>query len=126
MPCLRNASIGELPNQNDTFNSLPSRNHQGALVAAANHVPMGRVYPEVDGPDGFLPELPSRLITSRSISKVDFIGGHCPNDGRTFVGGSSEDFVTDEDVATMVFSRWGSHIVSLRILNEFEELTIST
>ena len=46
------------------------------------------------------------------------------NDGRTFVGGSPEDFVTDEDVVTRVFSRWGSHIVSGRILNEFEGLTI--
>jgi len=91
MPCLRNASIS-------------------ALVAAANHVPMGRVCPEVDGPDGFLPELPSRLITAGSFSKVDFIGGHCTNDGRTFVGGQPSDFVTDEDVATRVFSRWGDHI----------------
>ncbi|KLO11372.1 alpha/beta-hydrolase [Schizopora paradoxa] len=93
MPCLRNASIG-------------------ALVAAANHVPMGRVCPEPDGPDGFLPELPSRLITSGSFSKVEFIGGHCTNDGRTFVGGAPGDFVSDEDVAMRVFERWGDHISS--------------
>lgn len=75
-------------------------------------MPEGRVSPVVDGPNGFLPQLPSRLITNGQFNKVDFIGGHCSNDGRTFVGGSPSQFVTDNDVTTLVFERWGTHIVS--------------
>lgn len=93
MTCLRNASVG-------------------AIVAAINHVQEGMVSPVVDGPNGFLPQLPATLITAGNFSKVEFVGGHCTNDGRTFVGGQPSQFVTDQDVATRVFSRWGSHIVS--------------
>lgn len=69
--------------------------------------------PVVDGPSGILPELPNTLITSGKFSSVDFIGGHCTTEGRTFVGGRPQDFVTDADVARLVFKRWGTHIVSL-------------
>ncbi len=111
MPCLRNASISESSScihiDHETLTSS-SR----CLGCCGQPRPDGsRSVPKVDGPDGFLPELPSRLITAGSFSKVDFIGGHCTNDGRTFVGGQPSDFVTDEDVATRVFSRWGDHIV---------------
>lgn len=67
---------------------------------------MGRICPTVDGPTGFLPQLPSHLIAAGMFSTVDFIGGHCTNDGRTFVGGSPDQFVTDNDVRRLVFSRW--------------------
>ncbi|KZT28612.1 alpha/beta-hydrolase [Neolentinus lepideus HHB14362 ss-1] len=87
MPCLRSASLG-------------------AIVAAINHVPLGRVAPVVDGPSGFMPELPSRLVGSGNFTPVEFIGGHCTNDGRTFVGGTPSEFETDEDVARLVFARW--------------------
>ncbi|KII84560.1 hypothetical protein PLICRDRAFT_352904 [Plicaturopsis crispa FD-325 SS-3] len=85
MSCLRNASIG-------------------AIVSAINHVAAGALSPVVDGV--FLPALPSRLIASGNFTPADFIGGHCTNDGRTFVGGTPEQFVTDDDVAVRVFGRW--------------------
>ncbi|KIJ63786.1 hypothetical protein HYDPIDRAFT_155304 [Hydnomerulius pinastri MD-312] len=85
MGCLRSASLG-------------------AIVSAVNHVPTGMVSPVIDGK--FLPDYPSRLIASGNFSTVDFIGGHCTNDGRTFVGGSPTSFTTDEDVATIPFKRW--------------------
>ncbi len=62
--------------------------------------------PVIEGPTGFLPGLPSRLIESGNFSTVEFIGGHCTNDGRTFAGGAPEDFVTDSDIKRLVFSRW--------------------
>ncbi|KAH7921830.1 alpha/beta-hydrolase [Leucogyrophana mollusca] len=85
MSCLRSASLG-------------------AIVSAVNHVPTGMVSPVIDG--NFLPDFPSRLIASGNFSTVDFIGGHCTNDGRTFVGGSPSQFTSDEDVATIPFKRW--------------------
>ncbi|EPQ58489.1 alpha/beta-hydrolase, partial [Gloeophyllum trabeum ATCC 11539] len=91
MTCLRSASIG-------------------AIVAAVNHVQTGRVAPVVDG--SFIPELPSRLVASGNFTPVEFIGGHCSNDGRTFVGGTPSQFVTDADLARLVFARWPG-VVSL-------------
>lgn len=90
-----------------------SEHAAGAITAAINANPEGAYSPVVDGPGGFLPELPATLITSGNFSTVDFVGGHCTNDGRTFVGGSPDDFVTDQDIIDIVFSRWGDNIVSL-------------
>ncbi|KIP02556.1 hypothetical protein PHLGIDRAFT_44347, partial [Phlebiopsis gigantea 11061_1 CR5-6] len=81
MPCMRNASLG-------------------AIVSAVNQANLGRVAPVVDGK--FLPDLPSVLIEQGKFAAVDFVGGHCTNDGRTFVGGSPSDFVTDDDITTRV------------------------
>ncbi|KDQ60400.1 hypothetical protein JAAARDRAFT_153005 [Jaapia argillacea MUCL 33604] len=85
MPCLRSASLG-------------------SIVAAINHSPTGRISPVVDGT--FMPQLPSRLVSEGAFSPVEFVGGHCSNDGRTFVGGSPSQFVTDADVERLVFKRW--------------------
>ncbi|KAJ7637392.1 Alpha/Beta hydrolase protein [Mycena polygramma] len=87
MPCLRNASLG-------------------AIVSAINRVQNGAFSPVIDGPGGFLPDLPSRLITAGKINNVDFIGGHCTGDGNTFAGGSPGDFQTDDDIRRIVFARW--------------------
>ncbi|KAG7448386.1 alpha/beta-hydrolase [Guyanagaster necrorhizus] len=90
MPCLRSASLG-------------------AIVSAINRIPVtqpSQFAPVIEGPTGFLPGLPSRLIESGNFSTVEFIGGHCTNDGRTFAGGPPEDFVTDADIKRLVFSRW--------------------
>ena len=78
----------------------------GALVSASNRNPDGAYAPIVDGPNGFLPDLPSRLITTGRFNLVDFIGGHCTGDGNTFVGGTPSQFVTDDDIRVRVFSRW--------------------
>lgn len=72
--------------------------------------------PLADGVSGFLPELPGALIATGRFSNVDFIGGHCTNDGRTFVGGAPSQFVTDEDIMNLLFDHWGSHIVSYHLL----------
>ncbi|KAK0203917.1 alpha/beta-hydrolase [Desarmillaria ectypa] len=90
MPCLRRASLG-------------------AIVSAINRVQgnqPSQFTPVIEGPTGFLPGLPSRLIESGNFSTVEFIGGHCTDDGRTFAGGAPEDFVTDADIERLVFSRW--------------------
>ncbi|KAJ6468143.1 Alpha/Beta hydrolase protein [Mycena vitilis] len=84
MPCLRKASLG-------------------AIVSAINRVKGGEFSPVIDG--DFLPDLPSRLIAAGKISNVDFIGGHCTGDGNTFVGGSPDDFQTDDDIRRIVFAR---------------------
>lgn len=78
----------------------------GAIVSAINGVPNGEFAPVVEGPGGFLPDLPSRLIASGNISAVEYNGGHCTGDGKTFASGSPDQFVTDEDVKRIVFSRW--------------------
>jgi len=87
MPCLRNASLG-------------------AIVSAINRIPNGAFAPVIEGANGFLPDLPSRLIASGKINNVEFVGGHCTGDGKTFAGGSPDDFQTDDDIRRIVFSRW--------------------
>ncbi|KAJ6575980.1 Alpha/Beta hydrolase protein [Mycena vulgaris] len=87
MPCLRRASVG-------------------AIVSAINRIPNGAFSPVIEGPDGFLPDLPSKLIASGKINNVEFVGGHTTGDGKTFSGGSPNDFQTDDDIRRIVFSRW--------------------
>ncbi|KAJ7691010.1 Alpha/Beta hydrolase protein [Mycena rosella] len=87
MPCLRSASIG-------------------AIVSAINRVQLGVFSPVIEGPTGFLPDLPSRLIAQGKINDVEFVGGHCTGDGNTFAGGSPADFQTDDDIRRIVFARW--------------------
>ncbi|PPQ64464.1 hypothetical protein CVT24_008474 [Panaeolus cyanescens] len=84
------------------------KSSSGAIVSAINTVPnAARAFaPIIDGPTGFLPDLPSQLIASGKFAPVDFMGGHCSNDGRTFAGGKPEQFNTDSDVRRLVFSRW--------------------
>ncbi|EJD05088.1 alpha/beta-hydrolase [Fomitiporia mediterranea MF3/22] len=93
MSCLRNASLG-------------------ALIAAINAVPFETLAPVIDGPGGIRPELRVALIRSGNFSVVDFIGGHCTNDGRFSVGGTPEDYKTDADVIRFVFSRIRPYITN--------------
>ena len=79
--------------------------------------------PVVDG--SFLPDLPSVLIAQGRIAAVEFTGGHCTNDGRTFVGGTPTDFVTDADVVSRVFGRFGNLVVSTALTAALKgELTL--
>ncbi|KAF8157104.1 alpha/beta-hydrolase [Crassisporium funariophilum] len=87
MDCLRKASIG-------------------GLISAMNRTPNGAFAPIVEGPKGFLPDLPSKLITAGKFNPVEFIGGHCTGDGRSFAGGKPEQFNTEDDIRKIVFSRW--------------------
>ncbi|KAG6885461.1 hypothetical protein C0992_005128 [Termitomyces sp. T32_za158] len=104
MDCLRSSSVGELIPRR--FTQSTSSHPLGALVSAVNRVPNGAFAPVIDGPGGFLPDLPSRLIASGNFSAVDFVGGHCTGDGKTFASGKPSSFVTDEDIRRIVFSRW--------------------
>ncbi|KAG7086873.1 hypothetical protein E1B28_002794 [Marasmius oreades] len=97
LSCMRNASLG-------------------AIVSAMNRIPNGEFAPVVEGPGGFLPDLPSRLIASGKFAEVEYNGGHCTGDGKTFASGSPDQFVTDEDVKRIVFSRWPG--VSEELRNE--------
>ncbi|THH05598.1 hypothetical protein EW145_g4680 [Phellinidium pouzarii] len=85
LSCLRGASVG-------------------AIVAAVNQPQPGPMAPVVDGPTGILPALPGALITAGNFTTIDFVGGHCTNDGRTFVGGTPDEFVTDADIVQRVFA----------------------
>ncbi|KAJ7151989.1 Alpha/Beta hydrolase protein [Mycena filopes] len=87
MPCMRNASLG-------------------AIVSAINGIVNGAFSPVIEGPSGFLPDLPSRLITQGRFNNVEFVGGHCTGDGKTFAVGQPDDFQTDDDIRRLVFSRW--------------------
>lgn len=117
MPCLRKASIGT------SFQSLFLLQLiclcAGAIVSAINRIPNGAFSPVIEGPGGFLPELPSRLIAGGNFSDVEFVGGHCTGDGNTFAGGSPGDFQTDDDIRRIVFSRWPG-VVSERLLYSSE------
>ncbi|KAJ7917815.1 hypothetical protein B0H13DRAFT_2322025 [Mycena leptocephala] len=77
----------------------------GAIVSAINRVPNGTFAPVIEGPNGFLPDLPSRLITAGKINNAEFVGGHCTGDGKSFAGGSPDNFQTDDDIRQRVFSR---------------------
>ncbi|KAK7034661.1 hypothetical protein VNI00_012303 [Paramarasmius palmivorus] len=95
LSCMRNASVG-------------------AIVSATNRTPNGSMAPVVEGPGGFLPDLPSRLIAAGNFSAVEYMGGHCTGDGKTFAGGSPDQFVTEDDVKRIVFSRWSGVSDELR------------
>ncbi|KAF8579657.1 alpha/beta-hydrolase [Ramaria rubella] len=89
LDCLRNASLG-------------------ALVSAVNHVPAGMYAPVVSGPETILPELPAALIRAGKFSVVDYIGGHCSNDGRTFTDGTPTTLLTEQQLVAAVLKRWPS------------------
>jgi hypothetical protein len=57
-------------------------------VSAINRIPLnGSFAPVIEGADGFLPDLPSRLIASGRMKNAEFVGGHCTGDGKTFAVG---------------------------------------
>uniref|UniRef100_A0A0W0G2Y9 Carboxylic ester hydrolase n=1 Tax=Moniliophthora roreri TaxID=221103 RepID=A0A0W0G2Y9_MONRR len=95
LACMRNASLG-------------------AIVSAINRTPNGEIAPVVEGSGGFLPDLPSRLIMAGNFSVVEYMGGHCTGDGKTFAGGSPDQFQTEEDVKRIVFLRWPGVSEALR------------
>ena len=105
LSCLRSASVGEYSYLLG-FICCYWYLSTGAISSAINRA--GPFSPVVDGPNGFFPALPGTLFASGNFSTVEFIGGHCTNDGRTFVGGDPSDFVTDADVIERVFARFST------------------
>ena len=57
--------------------------------------------PVVDG--AFVPDIPANLIRRGRFSRVDFLAGHCTNDGRTVVAIAPGNFTTNRDIVTKVF-----------------------
>jgi len=119
MPCLRKASVGKSTELCPTDRHLSFSFHQGALVSATNRIPKGAFSPVVEAVGGFLPSLPSRLITSGRFSTVEFIGGHCTGDGNTFAGGKPAQFQTEDDIRRIVFSRWPGVVFCCLFLSTF-------
>ncbi|KDR72700.1 hypothetical protein GALMADRAFT_270656 [Galerina marginata CBS 339.88] len=97
--------IGCPANEKTTMSCL-RKSSVGAIISATNRSPNGAFAPIVEGSDGFLPDLPSKLIAAGKFNPVEFTGGHCTGDGNTFAGGKPEQFNTDNDIRTIVFSRW--------------------
>ncbi|CAE6402393.1 unnamed protein product [Rhizoctonia solani] len=76
------------------------------LIKSINSVRNNYLAPTIDGPNGFIPDLPSRLITQGKFRRgIDLIGGHTTNDGRNFAG-NPKNVNTDEDVRTAVTNRY--------------------
>jgi carboxylesterase type B len=81
------------------------------LIKSINSVRNNYLAPTIDGPDGFLPDLPSRLISQGKFRRgIDLIGGHTTNDGRNFAG-NPKNVNTDADVRAAVTNRY-RHVVS--------------
>ncbi|KEP50149.1 carboxyesterase [Rhizoctonia solani 123E] len=77
-----------------------------ALIKSINNVRNNFLAPTIDGPNGFLPDLPSRLITRGKFRRgIDLVAGHTTNDGRNFAG-NPKNVNTDADVRTAVTNRY--------------------
>lgn len=77
-------------------------------MSAINHVPAGMFAPVVSGPGTILPDLPAALIRSGNFPVVDYVGGHCTNDGRTFTSGTPTTLLTQQQLVAAVLKRWPS------------------
>ncbi|KAH8834779.1 alpha/beta-hydrolase [Flagelloscypha sp. PMI_526] len=77
-----------------------------SIVDAINNLTNNRWDPVPDGPNGFLPDIPAKLVKQGRFAPVDVIVGVTSGDGKTFCGGKPEDFVTENDIRTKTFSRW--------------------
>ncbi|KAF8997733.1 alpha/beta-hydrolase [Cyathus striatus] len=88
------------------------------FIDIINTNPNGAFSPQAEGPTGFLPQYPSRLIAEGKFNNVEFIGGHCTGDGKTFAVGTPDQFVTDDDIRRLVFSRWPSVVSTNATIDE--------
>ncbi|KAH9477586.1 Lipase 1 [Psilocybe cubensis] len=98
------ASIIGCPDDKNTLSCMRNAS-VGAIVSAINRLP-NDLSPVIDGDNGFLPDLPSHLINAGKFSTVEFLGGHCTGDGATFVGGTPDQFKTDDDIRNILFARY--------------------
>lgn len=76
------------------------------LIKSINNVRTNFLAPTIDGPNGFLPDLPSRLIAQGKFRRgIDLIAGHMTNDGRNFAG-NPKNVNTDADIITAILNRY--------------------
>ncbi|GJJ10348.1 hypothetical protein Clacol_004574 [Clathrus columnatus] len=80
----------------------------GTLIAASNQVAPGQFSPIVSGPGTILPDSPTALIRAGKFALIDYIGGHCSNDGRTFTDGTPTTLLTQDQLIAAVLARWPS------------------
>ncbi|CAE6527139.1 unnamed protein product [Rhizoctonia solani] len=76
------------------------------LIKSINNVRTNFLAPTIDGPNGFLPDLPSRLIAQGKFHPgIDLIAGHMTNDGRNFAG-NPNNVKTDANIVTAILNRY--------------------
>lgn len=107
--CLRSASLGMSQSNRWQCGFKADRfGNTGALVSAVNHVQSGKFAPIISGPGTILPDFPAELIRTGQFTCIDYIGGHCSNDGRTFTSGSPTTLLTEDQLIAAVLKRWPS------------------
>lgn len=82
--------------------------HSGSLISALNSIPAGQFSPVVSGPGTILPDFPAALIREGKFALVDYTGGHCTNDGRSFTDGTPTTLLTQAQLIAAVLNRWPS------------------
>ncbi|KAG8812784.1 hypothetical protein FRC18_002790 [Serendipita sp. 400] len=76
------------------------------LIKSINSVRTNFLAPTIDGKNGFLPDLPSKMIReSRFSPGLDLIAGHCTNDGQNFAGNPA-NLHTDADIVATIVKRY--------------------
>ncbi|KAG8797317.1 hypothetical protein FRC16_009039 [Serendipita sp. 398] len=76
------------------------------LIKSINNVRTNFLAPTIDGKNGFLPDLPSKMIReSRFSPGLDLIAGHCTNDGQNFAGNPA-NLHTDADIVATIVKRY--------------------
>lgn len=76
------------------------------LIKSINNVRTNFLAPTIDGPQGFLPDLPSKMITQGRFSQgLDVIAGHVTNDGQNFAGNPA-NLNSDADVVATIVKRY--------------------
>jgi hypothetical protein len=84
------------------------------LIKSINNVRTNYLAPTIDGPNGFIPDFPSRLITQRKFSRgLDVIAGHTSNDGQNWAGNPA-NLNSDADIVTTILKRY-RHMVRLMV-----------
>ncbi|KIJ35249.1 hypothetical protein M422DRAFT_262418 [Sphaerobolus stellatus SS14] len=79
-----------------------------SLIQADNIVPPGKFSPTVSGPGTILPDSPANLIRKGKFAFVEYIAGHCTNDGTTFTSGTPATVLTTADFVANLLDRWPS------------------
>ncbi|CAE6520330.1 unnamed protein product, partial [Rhizoctonia solani] len=76
------------------------------LINSINNVRTNFLAPTIDGPNGFLPDLPSRLIAQGKFRRgIDLVAGHMTNDGRNFAG-NPKNVITEANIVTAILNRY--------------------
>ncbi|TFK66012.1 esterase 1 [Pluteus cervinus] len=82
-------SCGPLANSSDTFDCLMKANsaeiYQGLVPSILNASEAFPFDPTIDGPNGLLPDIPSRLVQNGHFARLPFIAGTNLDEGTYFI-----------------------------------------